>query len=74
MEVNIPANASATVYVPVKDKEKKITENGAAIASVKGIEQLGFQDRFQVFKVGSGKYSFGISESFFAGLEGGVKK
>jgi len=62
MDVSIPANISATVYVPVKDKERKITEIGAAVTAVKGIEQIGFQDGFQVFKVGSGKYSFGISE------------
>lgn len=55
--VEIPANTTATVYVPVKDANDVI-ENGQPIATSKTIQVVGKEKEYTVVKLGSGKYEF----------------
>lgn len=57
LDVEIPANTRATVYIPAKDKQV-ITESGAALASVKDISISGTETNYVVVELGSGKYHF----------------
>jgi alpha-L-rhamnosidase len=56
-DVTIPANTTATVYVPAKSVER-ITEGGAPASQAKGVRFVGMDGGAAVFMVGSGKYSF----------------
>jgi alpha-L-rhamnosidase len=56
-EISIPANTSATVYIPAKDV-KLITEGAQSASSSEGVKFIGMEDRYAVFEVGSGDYSF----------------
>lgn len=59
-DVEIPANTTATVYVP-KMRNQYITENGTALGQARGVKLLrGEADRI-VLQLGSGKYQL-ISE------------
>ena len=57
MDVAIPANTSATVYVPAKDAGQ-VTESGKPAAKAEGVTFLRMQDRSAVYAVGSGTYRF----------------
>ncbi len=58
MDVQVPANSTATIYVPTEDGGiDNITENGAAIAESEGVEFVGMDDNKAMFKVGSGNYT-----------------
>lgn len=58
MEVIIPPNTTATVYVPAKDAAS-VTESGKPAA--KSLKLARMESGAAVFEVGSGTYSF-ISE------------
>lgn len=57
LEVTIPANTTATVYVPAKSAEA-VTESGQPAASSNGVVLLWFENGRAVFAVESGKYKF----------------
>ena len=57
LNITIPVNSTATVYLPAKDVTK-ITEGGADISGVKDVEFLKIENGNAVFMVGSGSYSF----------------
>lgn len=57
MNITIPANSVATVYIPTKDL-KSITENKAKITGNKNCRFLRMENNAAVFEVGSGNYSF----------------
>jgi len=57
LQVTIPGNSTATVYVPTKNI-KSITESNKKIDQVKEIKFLLAKDNFAVFQVGSGTYYF----------------
>ena len=57
LHVEIPANTSATVYVPVERKEA-VTESGRPATKAEGVRSLRIQDREAVFEVESGSYNF----------------
>jgi len=57
MEVTIPANTTATVYVPAKD-EAAITESGSPAAKAEGVKFLRMEKGAAVYEVGSGTYRF----------------
>lgn len=59
LEVEIPANTTATVYIPA-DNAKSITESNKALSSVKDIKLMGKEGGFIVVEVGSGKYYFSV--------------
>jgi alpha-L-rhamnosidase len=57
MDIDVPANTTATVYIPASGPEK-ITEGGKVLTLVKEIEVLGTENGTVMLKVGSGKYKF----------------
>ncbi len=57
MEVTIPANTTATVYVPAADPGK-VTEGGKPASQAPAVATLSPEPGFAVFTVGSGIYQF----------------
>jgi alpha-L-rhamnosidase len=59
LDVRIPANTSATVYVPAKDAAN-VMESGKAASTAMGVKFMRMEDGAAVFLVQSGKYSFEV--------------
>jgi hypothetical protein len=60
MEIEVPVNTQATVYLPSTDTNN-ITESGNPIASVDDLQIMGMEDGiYTVVQVGSGKYLFSL--------------
>ena len=57
MEVAIPANTTATVYVPAKDSAA-VAESGKPANTAEGVTFLRMEDSTAVYAVGSGTYRF----------------
>ncbi len=57
LDVEIPANTAATVYVPAKDVES-VTESGLPATKAEAVQFLRMEDGRAVFNVGSGLYRF----------------
>ena len=57
MEVTLPANTTATVFVPAKD-QAGVTENGKLAAVAEGVKFLRMEGSAAVYAVGSGTYRF----------------
>jgi alpha-L-rhamnosidase len=57
LEVVVPANTTATVFIPTKSAEN-IMESGKVVARVKGVKFLRVENGAAVFEVGSGNYKF----------------
>jgi alpha-L-rhamnosidase len=57
MEVTIPANTTATVYVPAKDAAA-VTESGKPANKADGVKFLRMENGAAVYEVGSGQYRF----------------
>jgi len=57
LDVTIPTNTSATVYVPAK-AETSVTESGKPAGEAEGVKFLRLEEGAAVFEVQSGKYSF----------------
>ncbi len=57
LDVTIPANTTATVYVPTADAAS-VKEGGKPAAQAEGIRAIGAKDGNAVFEVGSGVYHF----------------
>jgi len=55
--VEIPANTTATVYVPAANAEA-ITENGKPLPGITEIKVTGAENGYVVLQLGSGKYQF----------------
>ncbi|GAA0556633.1 glycoside hydrolase family 78 protein [Chitinophaga japonensis] len=55
--ITIPANTSATVYVPAAS-EQQVKEGNAAISGENGVKFLKMDGGYAVYEVGSGEYSF----------------
>ena len=62
LEVEIPANTTATVYIPATNAAA-ITENGLALASSKDIRVVGTDKGYVQVTVGSGSYRFEVANS-----------
>ncbi len=61
LQVQVPANTTALVFVPTKDPSK-VTESGQLASQSEGVRFLGTQDGFAVYEVGSGRYYFVTEE------------
>ncbi|QDV74450.1 Bacterial alpha-L-rhamnosidase [Planctomycetes bacterium K2D] len=57
LAVTIPANTTATVYVPASD-DQTVTESGKPITQAVGATALGREEGRAVFRIESGKYAF----------------
>lgn len=58
--VSLPANTSATIYVPAEDADH-VTEGGTPAASADGVKAVGYDAGRAVYEVSSGDYHF-VSE------------
>lgn len=61
--IEIPANAAATVYIPAGD----ITENGKPL-NTSEIKFLNTEGAYAVYEIGSGSYSFSSQPAFRKGI------
>ncbi len=57
LEVTVPANTTATLYVPARDPTK-ITENGRPACKAEGVRFLRMEESAVVFALASGNYQF----------------
>ncbi len=57
LEVEIPANTFATVYIPTL-KGNIITESGKALSSIANLKIMGEEEGYQIVQIGSGSYHF----------------
>ncbi|MFA0753907.1 MAG: hypothetical protein IMHGJWDQ_001686 [Candidatus Fervidibacter sp.] len=57
LQVFIPANTTALIFVPATAPEK-VTESGKPAAQAEGVKFVGMQDGFAVYEVASGRYHF----------------
>ena len=57
LNVTIPANTTATVFVPATDATN-VTESGKSAEQAEGVELLRLEDGCAVFEVGGGVYRF----------------
>jgi alpha-L-rhamnosidase len=58
LDASIPANTTATIFVPAKDAAS-VTESGQPAARAEGVTLLRTEPGLVVFHVGSGSYQFG---------------
>ncbi len=61
MNVEIPCNTSATIYVPA-DNVNSVSESGIAIDKVKDININGTENGYVVLETGSGSYHFSVKQ------------
>ena len=57
LNVRIPVNTTALIYVPAKDWET-VTEGGVQACGAEGVTLAGIEGDSAVFEVGSGDYAF----------------
>jgi alpha-L-rhamnosidase len=57
MDVTVPPNATATVFVPAKDAAS-VTESGKPAGEAKSVKFLRMENNAAVYAVGSGNYQF----------------
>jgi hypothetical protein len=57
LEVSVPANTTATVFVPAENVDR-VTESGKQVNGKNCVEFLRMEGQFAVYKVASGEYSF----------------
>ena len=60
MDITIPANTKATLFIPAANAED-ITESGKALSKLAGLTVSGKKDDYMVLEAGSGTYHFLIS-------------
>ena len=61
LDVTVPPNTTATVFVPARSAES-VAESGLPAAKAKGVKLARMEDGAAVFELGSGVYSF-VSEN-----------
>jgi len=57
MDVTVPPNATATVFVPAKDAAS-VTESGKPTGEANGVKFLRMENGAALYAVGSGNYQF----------------
>ena len=57
LDITIPVNTTATVYVPAKDAAV-VTESGKPADKAKGVKFLRMENNAAVYEIGSGTYQF----------------
>ncbi|MFT4073066.1 MAG: family 78 glycoside hydrolase catalytic domain [Dysgonamonadaceae bacterium] len=57
LKLSIPANTSATVYIPAT-LEKEVTESGKPVSGSKGVRFQRMEKDRAVYEIGSGEYNF----------------
>ena len=59
---SVPANSTATLYLPVRDEDDEITESGKALEEAEGVTFKGIVDGKAVIELESGNYAFNTEE------------
>ena len=62
MDVSIPVNTTATIFIPVASTDQRILLDNTKLSDVKGIQVEGFGEGYIKVKVGSGTYRFVVPE------------
>ncbi len=62
LDVTVPANTTATVYVPAESAEM-VTEGGRPAGEAEGVKFARMDGEMAVFEVASGRYSFRVRDS-----------
>ena len=57
MEVTVPPNSTATIFVPAKDAAG-VTESGKSAGDAEGVKFLRMENNAAVYAVGAGSYQF----------------
>ncbi len=57
MEVTVPANTTATIYVPAMN-ESSVNESGKPASKAAGVKFLRMENNVAIYSVGSGSYTF----------------
>ncbi|MDR2914947.1 MAG: glycoside hydrolase family 78 protein [Tannerella sp.] len=57
LDLTIPANTTATVFIPTTDKNS-VTENGKAAGKIKELKFVKEEPDYVIYQVGSGTYKF----------------
>jgi hypothetical protein len=58
LNITIPANTTATVFVPASHDDRGVFESGRPVIGVPGIKYLRMEAGAAVYEVGSGAYQF----------------
>ena len=61
MDVEIPANTTATIYMPAANADA-VTESGKALRAISEIKITGMEDGYVVLQLGSGVYHFSAAK------------
>lgn len=61
LNVAVPANTSAIVYVPAKDANA-VQESGVDAGQALGVTAVGYKDGYAMFQVGGGEYHFSSAQ------------
>ena len=70
LHVTVPANSTATVYVPARSPDL-VAESGVPAATASGVDYVGFENGYAIYRVGSGGYRFRSNEAVANGDVGG---
>jgi len=55
--ISIPANTSATVYIPAKSIGD-VMESGKELSKAEGVQSIKWENGSAIVKIGSGQYKF----------------
>jgi alpha-L-rhamnosidase len=66
--ITVPANTSATIYIPASP-EMEIAENKKPVKESPGVKFIKMEGSYAVFEIGSGNYSFVSNLKFKKGIE-----
>ena len=61
LDVEIPVNTTATVYIPAKNSSS-VFESDKMLSTIKDIQVTGIKNGYMVAKIGSGKYHFEVRD------------
>jgi hypothetical protein len=65
MDIKVPANTTATVYLPCPDP-KAIKENDISVSRVPGVEFVRCENNTAIYNIQSGKYHFTLPYNHLA--------
>ena len=57
-ECTVPANTTATLYLPVGEEQTPVYEGNVVAEEAEGVEYVGFENGCRVYRLGSGSYRF----------------
>ena len=60
-ECTVPANTTATLYLPVGSEQTAVYESSHVATDSEGVEYVGYENGCQIYHLGSGTYSFTTS-------------